>query len=62
MSKGSKGFFYAHTHKGKGNQQSPYVRAAAQNRFDPFEPQVNPYAHPFAHPFATPSHPFGSHR
>uniref|UniRef100_UPI0035DA82DA hypothetical protein n=1 Tax=Bacteria TaxID=2 RepID=UPI0035DA82DA len=58
-SKGSKGFFYAHAHKEKENQQCLYARGAAQNPFDPFAPQVNPFAHPFAHAFATPSHPFG---
>jgi len=59
-SKGSKGFFYTRTYKEKENQHALYARAAAENPFDPFEPQVNPYANPFDNPFATPSHPFGS--
>jgi len=57
-SKGSKGFFYARTYKGKENQHALYARAVARNPFDPFEPQVKAYAHPFDNPFATPSHPF----
>lgn len=61
-SKGSKGFFYTRTYKGKENQHASYTRGVAENPFDPFEPQVKAFANPFGDPFATPSHPFAGPR